>query len=151
MHSIRISNTKRSGAAVVEMAVVLLIFLMFLFGILEYCRYMYHLQIMDNAAREGARFVVVSTYTYGSNLEEKTKEEVLDKLVGANNSLENFEIQVYQSDQLGNNIGPAADAEFGEFIAVKIEGDYSPVLPSFLFLGNKIPIKSIAIMGSEAN
>ena len=50
---------RRRGAAVVEMAFVLPIFLMFLFGIFEYARFLMMHQVLHNAARDAARWAVV--------------------------------------------------------------------------------------------
>ena len=46
---------KRSGVQLVEAALVMSICLLFIIGILEYGRLMMTKQILDNAAREGAR------------------------------------------------------------------------------------------------
>lgn len=47
------------GQAMVEFALVAPIFLLILFGILEFGRYVYIAQILNNAAREGARYAIV--------------------------------------------------------------------------------------------
>src|SRR5260370_22959096 len=52
---------RRRGATVVEMAFVLSIALLLLFGILEYARFVFFMHVAQNAAREGARFAVVRT------------------------------------------------------------------------------------------
>jgi Flp pilus assembly protein TadG len=52
---------RRTGAAAVEFAFVVSIFLMVTFGILEYCRYFFAMDVLNNAAREGARYAVVNT------------------------------------------------------------------------------------------
>jgi Flp pilus assembly protein TadG len=49
----------RRGVTVVEMAFVLGIALLLLFGIIEYARFVFFLHVAQNAAREGARFAVV--------------------------------------------------------------------------------------------
>src|SRR4051794_25329721 len=51
----------RRGASAVEFALVAIIFLMFFFGILEVSRLLFVRNMMDNAAREGARFAVVTS------------------------------------------------------------------------------------------
>ena len=56
----RIRSGRRSGATTVEVSVVLSVFLLFLFGIFEYCRYLMMIQITTNAARDGARYAVVN-------------------------------------------------------------------------------------------
>jgi hypothetical protein len=57
----RIPRSKRRGAALVEMAFVLPIALLFLLGIMEYGRYMMVRQVMEAASREGARYCAVRT------------------------------------------------------------------------------------------
>ncbi len=143
------NNNRRFGAALVEMTFVAVLFFIFLFGIVEYCRYIFYLQVMDNAAREGARYAVVNTQE--ANLETETKNQVLTKMVGLENGIENFQVKLYRAEPDGTQVGNADGAEFGEFIIVQVEGDYSPILPSFLFMGNSIHIQSKALMNSEAN
>jgi len=54
---------RRHGAALVEMALVLPIFLMVVLGIIEFRRAMMVSNLMANAAREGARLAVTSGTT----------------------------------------------------------------------------------------
>ncbi len=49
-------RARRRGMTIVECALVMSIFLMFLFGILEYARYMFTLHLTTNAARDAARY-----------------------------------------------------------------------------------------------
>ena len=51
---------RRGGVTIVEAALLLSIFLMFLFGVFEYCRYLTVLQVAGNAARDGARYATVN-------------------------------------------------------------------------------------------
>jgi Flp pilus assembly protein TadG len=51
------------GQALVEFALVAPLFLFVLFGIIDFGRYVYYVQILNNAAREGARYAIV----HGSN------------------------------------------------------------------------------------
>ena len=54
-------NSLRSrGQALVEFAFVAPIFFLLLFAILDFGRYVYYVQILNNAAREGARVAVVT-------------------------------------------------------------------------------------------
>ena len=52
--------TRRRGMTVVESALVLGVFMMLLFGLFEYCRFLMVLHITNNAARDGARYAVVN-------------------------------------------------------------------------------------------
>jgi hypothetical protein len=55
----KITPARRRGATVVEVALLLSIFLMFLFGIFEYGRYLMTVHVIGNAAREGVRYASV--------------------------------------------------------------------------------------------
>lgn len=49
---------RQDGAALVEFALVLLLFLMFVFAIVDFSRLLYSWQIANEATREGARYAV---------------------------------------------------------------------------------------------
>jgi hypothetical protein len=51
------------GQALVEFVLVAPIFFLMLFGIIDFGRYVYYVQILNNAAREGTRYAIV----HGSN------------------------------------------------------------------------------------
>jgi Flp pilus assembly protein TadG len=139
----------RRGALSVEMAVVLIIFLLFLFGILEYCRYTYLRQIMQNAAREGARFAAVNSNDL--SLVSDTQATVQTRLANSTSSMKNFTFQVYQADSSGNNVGAAASTPLGQRMAVQLDCDFTPILPTFLFMGANLHVTTKAFMTSEAN
>ena len=52
--------TPRRGMTVVESALVLAVFCLLLFGVFEYCRFLYVLHLANNAARDGARYATVN-------------------------------------------------------------------------------------------
>ena len=52
-------RSPRRGQALVEFAFVAPIFFLLLFGIIDFGRYVYYVQILNNAAREGARYAIV--------------------------------------------------------------------------------------------
>ena len=62
----RLAQRNRRGAAVVEFAVVVPIFLTLVFGMIEYGRMVMVQQIITNAAREGARVAILTTATTSS-------------------------------------------------------------------------------------
>jgi len=59
----RIASRHRRGAAMVEFAVVVPVFLLLVFGMIEYGRMVMVQQILTNAAREGARVGVLDGST----------------------------------------------------------------------------------------
>lgn len=56
----RFRRTRRRGLTVVEATLVMSVFLLLLFGMFEYCRFLLVLHVTNNAAREGARYAVAN-------------------------------------------------------------------------------------------
>src|SRR5207247_5479201 len=106
----------RKGAATVEMAFVVSIFLLLLFGIFEYCRFVFIRQVVVNAAREGARYAVVNTTD--TTVVSDTQAWVLTRLSGMDKQAKTYNCQVYMADATGKNIRAAANAAFGPHVAV---------------------------------
>jgi Flp pilus assembly protein TadG len=63
---IRVCRRNRRGAAVVEFAVVAPVFIMLVFGMIEYGRMVMVQQLLTNASREGARMGVLDGATTAS-------------------------------------------------------------------------------------
>jgi Flp pilus assembly protein TadG len=159
-------SERRRGMTVVEMALVLSIALLFLFGILEYGRYLMLLHTTNNAAREGARYAVVHTGD-GTTLSQVVGV-VNAKMAGVNAQIQGYNVNVFTADPSGiynsstgtaiypPNLYPLAgsswnSATYGSPIVVQITGTYQPILPSFLFLNSSLPVNVTAMMNSEAN
>jgi Flp pilus assembly protein TadG len=153
MPMIQRRQRRRSGMALVECALVMSICLLFIFGILEYARYVMTKQLLDNAAREGARYAVVHTHDATTT---QVQDLVDGYLAGQGTQLQGYAkyttIQVFKANpSTGASTGPWTDAQFGDVIAVQISGSYKPVLPVFLFMADPMPIQGMCIMKSEAN
>jgi Flp pilus assembly protein TadG len=159
---------RRSGATTVEVAVVMSVFLMFLFGIFEYCRYLMMLHVTTNAARDGARYAVVNvgkpstfdTTNYNDGVTNfiSIRGYVDDKATGVKQMITGFTVTTFACDSAQMNQSPPVvaakpgawnQAQFGERIAVRITGTYTTVLPTFLLMGATIPVNVVATMGSE--
>ena len=145
---------RRSGATLVETTFVVLIFLMLLFGIFEYGRFVMTKQIMENAAREGARWAVVNTY---SGTTANVQDVVDQKLSSARQQLVGYNkttsITVFAADDTGNPITGTlwSDVGFGQAIGVQVSGTYKPALPNLLRMNTSFTITARSIMQSEAN
>jgi Flp pilus assembly protein TadG len=140
----------RRAATAVETGIVIGVCILFMLAIYEYGRFIMFRQLLENAAREGARVAVVSP----SSLDPATATAaVTDTVIHylANQPLNNRSIQIYKADASGNNIGAWTDAPFGNNIAVEVSGDYQPMLPTFGLLPNSITITTKCVMRSEAN
>jgi len=163
----------RCAAVTVEFAVCVPIVLTFMFAIYEYGRFLMIRQLLDNAAREGARMAAADPgFTFNSSTLASTphtlttldiQNTVFNYLAGQplNNGsgqpLSTSDISVYRADPVTGL--PMTDskgsdwttAAFGESIAVKITVLYNSMLPGFPFLVNPDPVDFICIMRSEAN
>lgn len=139
----------RSGAALVEMAFVLPVFFLFLFGILEFSRLIFVKQVMTNAAREGCRYAVANVTS--PTLDSEVQAVILKFMSNQDKQTKYYKSQVYLSNSSGTSIGSAGDAGFGEYIGCQIDYDYYPLLASFLGMKGTIRLTVRDMMFSEAN
>src|SRR5262249_40126535 len=104
------NRTTRRGAAIVESALVLTVFLLLLFGVFEYCRFLLVLHLTNNAARDAARYASVnvgkpasfasSDYTDGNNkVYTNIEQYAKDRMGGVWKQLSDFKVAVYSVDQ----------------------------------------------------
>jgi Flp pilus assembly protein TadG len=142
----------RRGAASVEMAVVLAPFLLVVFAIFDFGRFVMVRNLVENAAREGCRLAVVNTDVNGNSANLTTAaihQRVQDMLAGQ--TLVNQQIQIYLTNPDGQAIpGDWSAATYQQAIAVQISGNYAPVLTGWI-LGANVPINCKAVMNSEGN
>jgi Flp pilus assembly protein TadG len=139
---------ERAGAALIEFTVVASIFILLLFGVMEYCRFIWVRNMVTYGAREGCRYCVVRTDA--TTPEADTQAYVASRL-GNLTGYKNYKCDVYWSDSTGKYLGPVSSATFGQLIAVEVSLDYSPILPSLFFMQNTYTLKSRCMMNSEAN
>jgi Flp pilus assembly protein TadG len=122
---LRTSANRRRGVTLVETAIVLNLFLLMMFAIMEYGRFVMQGQLLINAAREGARYATVNTSTVTT---AQVKSYVTSYLAGQLPA--SLTINVYQADPTtGANVGSWTNASAGTPIAVEITGTYRPMLP----------------------
>jgi Flp pilus assembly protein TadG len=169
---------RRRGSTVVEAALVMSVFLLLLFGIFEYCRFLFVLHVTNNAAREGARYASVNATaptSQAATLQTAIIAYTTQMMSGVNNQISGYQVAVYAVDPTGLTLTPpvirAASANpptypnpfnssdpnavawnsspFPNRIAVTIQGTYTPALPSFLLMPTSIPIYITAVLGAE--
>src|SRR5947209_17897848 len=113
------NRKQRSATTLVETAIVISVCLLFLFGIVEYGRFLMIQHLINNAAREGARKAVASTNTATPTTTADIQNTVTTALAGQ--YLSNVTISVYKADPTsGANTGVWTDAAFGDGIAVQV-------------------------------
>jgi Flp pilus assembly protein TadG len=141
------SSNRRRATTIVETGLVLTAFLLFLFAIFEFGRFIMLRDLLDNAAREGARQAIANTNTLATS---DIQNIVTSYLAGQPINVTSF--NVYEvNPTTGANIGPWTNAQFGQQIAVDVQASYTPLLPTFGILPNPVIMHSKVIMCSEAN
>lgn len=147
-HDGRAPRTRRRGRTAVEAAIIIGLLFMLLLGVCEYGRLIMLRHLMENAAREGARFAVVSTGASAGVTTAQIQSYAIGYLAGQ--SCTGLTVQVYQADPAtGANVGAWTGAPFGAGIAVQIDLDFNPVVP--LVMPSKIHQTTRAVMACEAN
>jgi len=118
MKTIRIHlSRRRKGAAIVEMALVITVLAMLLFGIFEYARFLFVMHITHNAARDAARYAAVNLdkpdnfdTTNFTNASGTTflsiQNYARERMSGTHGQLVNFQVAVYPVDNVGLYLDP---------------------------------------------
>ena len=161
----------RRGSAVVEAALTLTVFCLLLFGVFEYCRYLFVLHMADLAAREAVRYATVNSdkpanfdtvnFTDASGKVYKSVTQYTkDKLGGVDKQLVGYTVAVFAVDpvflaqtppvvQAKTGAGVAWNtAGFPDRLAVKITGTFKPFLPNLTQMPT-LPVNVIALSGVE--
>jgi Flp pilus assembly protein TadG len=147
-HTLRTRRRPRHGATLVEMALVLPIFLLFVMGVFEYGQYEMVRQVVDNASRAGARYAVVNSGTATTAQVQSIVSQQIDALM----MFKSPTIQVFKADpNTGANIGDWTSAQFGDFVTVQVSGTFQPVMAQLLHLPSSLSFQSQSMMTSEAN
>lgn len=129
--------------------------LLFLFGIMEYGRYVLSLQVVTNAAREGCRYAVTHTQPVtlsGSTTGNATSDVtnmVTNFLVGQ--QLSGQTVTVYQSDSQGNNLGAWNGATPGQYVCVRVSGNFQITVPKLLYFPSSVSMQASTVMFCEGN
>ena len=131
----RLFRKKRLAAAAVEFAVVAPVFLLLVFGMIEYGRMVMVYQILTNASREGARAAVLDGATTSS----------------VTTSVNGFLTDAFISGATVTiNPNPPSSAHNGDPVTVTVSIPFSQVswLPSPMYLGSQT-LTSVTAMRRE--
>jgi Flp pilus assembly protein TadG len=142
----RVPRFCRRGAALVEAAIVMNVFLLFIFGIFEFGHFVMVKQLMDNAARDGARMAATGALTVTT---AQIQAQVTTELSGQGPS--NLQINVFQANPTtGANIGTWTNAGLGQTVACQITGTYQPMLSMAHLIPSPFTITSEAMVYSQS-
>lgn len=101
---LRTRPSRRKGSTLVESALVLAIFILFLFGIFEYCRFLMVLHVANNAARDGARYASVNVNCPPTSVATKKTEieaYTTARMAGIERNIIGYKVAVYSCDSSG--------------------------------------------------
>jgi hypothetical protein len=120
---------RRGGTTLVESALLLSIFLLFLLGVLEYSRYLLMLHVVTNAARDGGRYAAVNVSmpdnfdfadaTVASTTYPSVWKYTLGKMAGVDRMVQNITINTFPCDSValygnsGNGYTPVISPKSG--------------------------------------
>ena len=148
-------RNRRSGASLVEFAFVAPLMLMFLLAAFEYARFLFTLQLVNNAAREGARYAAVNTATDTTASVQTYVDNYLagqggTQFVGYTPA---SNISVYLADPItgANTMQSWQNASWGNVIGVSISGTYQPIVPGMYFMTGSMTVTGTCLMTIEAN
>jgi Flp pilus assembly protein TadG len=148
----------RRGVAAVETAIVLLTAVILTLAIYDYGRYFMLSQLVNNAAREGARQAVANTNTQNTTMIQNTVVQYLanqNYTDSSGNAFSASDVVVVQvNPATGAPTSPDSnwyDASFGSSIMVQVNAKFTPLLPTFGFLPATVNVQGTAVMSSEAN
>ncbi|HYG97968.1 MAG TPA: TadE family protein [Terriglobales bacterium] len=138
------------GATLVEAALTLIVFFVFLFGILEFGRAYNVYQTLTNAAREGARFAVAPCPALSSMAECPYGQGVVPTQAAIQAQVQAFLDGAHVKDAVINvsqNVAGSINGAPTEFTNVSVTAPYS-----FLFFPfGTINLKTQAVMRNENN
>jgi Flp pilus assembly protein TadG len=148
----------RRGAALVETTFVLLIAFTLTFAIYDYSRFFMLSQLVNNAAREGARQAVVNTNTQNTTMIQNTVVQYLAGQSFTDSSGNAFSA----ADVVVTQVNPATglpttpdsnwyDAPFGSTIKVQVNAKFTSLFPTFGFMPKTVNLQGTAVMSSEGN
>jgi Flp pilus assembly protein TadG len=140
-------RVRRHGAAAVEAAIVLPVCFLLLLSIFDFGRLLMMQQLLENAARSGARLAITNTSTLATSNIQSNVTQCL-----AGQTLSSMTIQVYQvNPSTGANLGAWNSTPLGGCIAVQINGNFTPILPKLSLIPNPLPMTVTAMMLCETN
>jgi hypothetical protein len=139
-------KNKQQGATAVELGIILPLFVLLLFGIIEFSIIMYNQAMITNAAREGARLGIVWAPEINNVSYRVTREEIIahtrswlgnNLITFGNNSI--ARVTPEDPSQVCAGVGT------NQTLTVRVEYDYN-----YLFLPGSITLSTEANMRCES-
>jgi Flp pilus assembly protein TadG len=127
------------GQALAEFALVAPIFFLMLFGIIDFGRYVYYVQVLNNAAREGARYAIV----HGDLGVPSTGPPDDSSGAAVKSTVRNYLVGVIDAGALTiNATWPAGTNLRGNLVTVQVDYQFRSVIPI-------VPIPPLTVRGES--
>jgi Flp pilus assembly protein TadG len=143
-----LARARSRGQAIAEFAIAAPIFFLMLFAIIDFGRYVYYVQVLNNAAREGARYAIVNgdqSFTpVGPTADDPAVASVVrNYAVGV---IGNGAVLVIHScwkdSGCPGNPAELASNSRGSVVRVSVAYDFHPIIPL-------VPIPGLTITGES--
>ena len=142
------SPRKPRGIATVEMALLMPLCLIVLFGIMQGVQLIAARELLDNATREAARRAAVGTNT----LTTADIQSVLANCYAGGTAAPGLTVLVYQADPTtGRNIGAWTSAGRGACIGVEATDNFTLGLVPFGIFPSTVTLHAKSVVYSEGN
>ena len=148
----------RRGVTAVETAFVLIVAVTMTLAIYDYSRYFMLSQLVNNAAREGARQAVANTSTQNTAMIQNTVVQYLANqnfTDASGNAVSASDVVVIQvNPATGAPTSPDSnwyDAPFESAIMVQVNAKFTSLFPTFGFLPTTVNLVGESVMLSEAS
>lgn len=137
-----LGTRKRAGAAVVEFAIVAPVFILLVFGMIEFGRAVMVQQVLVNATREAARQAVLDSSTL-SDVEDR-----IDVYLSASGVEDQTTIYTLNGNVVSD---PTVGANFGDAVGVEIQVNFDDVswIPIPQYIGGTV-LRASSIMRRES-
>jgi Flp pilus assembly protein TadG len=138
----RSASRSSLAQALVEFALVVPLFLLLLFAMIDFGRYVYYVQILNNAAREGTRYAIVhgsNSFTPTGPAPEDPKIDTVVRDYATGVIGDSTVLQVHST--WGNPPNPPSNTR-GSRITVTVSYDFHALIPI-------VPIPAITITGES--
>ncbi len=136
------SRRRRRGASTVEFAIILPLFILLVFGMLEFGRFILLHQVVSNCAREGARHAAQDEATVGA------VTATIDQYM-TDNQISNYTVSVH--NPTGTSIAALNSIEMDQPVSVTVDVLYRDAswLPFTMILNANTRVSSTATMRRE--
>ncbi len=136
-------STSQKGAAIIESAIIMLVFLVTIFGIMEAGRVMNIQETVTDAAREGARFAVAPIWQTSTHPTVPQIQAVVDTFLRAS-AISGANVNVQRP------VNIVTGSVTTEYTRVRVDVPYQPIIGKLLF-PTTFTIKGEALMRNETS